>query len=62
MGRPTGDSVGSTSTHSPIVAVEAKKADVVPVAMVAMEPMAAPYAAHADRAVAVTGGVTSPPM
>jgi hypothetical protein len=28
--------------------------------MVAMEPMAVPYAAHADRAAAVTGGVTSP--
>jgi len=36
------------------IAVEAKKADVVPVAMVAMEPMAAPFAAHAGHAATVT--------
>jgi len=36
-----------------IAAVEAKKADVVPVAIVAMEPMAVPYAAHADHAAPV---------
>jgi len=42
-----------------IAAVEAKKADVVPVAMVAMDPMAFPYAADADHAARVTD-VTSP--
>ena len=44
---------------APIAAVEAKKADVVPVAMVAMDPMAVPYAAHADHPARVTD-VTSP--
>ena len=42
MGRPS------------IVTVEAKKADVVPTAMVAIEPMAVSYPAHADHAALVT--------